>query len=796
MDGISYQGRCRPESVVQGRTYRFSVLTSQLIRLEYQEEGHFEDRPSQLAINRDFETPLFSVNDELDSLEIHTKFLSLYYDKHPFSPGGLYIKVYSPSFGIYSTWRYNDPLTENLGGTARTLDQSDGAVPLEKGLQSRLQGFSVLDDSDSLVFCDSGWVEQREGGGKDLYFFGYGLEFRNCIHDFFRLSGSPPMLPRCALGNWWSRFYPYSDKEYLDLMKRFKDEQIPFSMAVLDMDWHITDVGQERAKGWTGFTWNKKLIGCPEALLDELHKDGQKVILNLHPAEGIQPHEMCYDAAVTAMGRTPGTKETIPFDFCNPRFVRAYFECALSPLERDGVDYWWIDWQQGTDTSISGADPLWLLNHFHFLECEKSGKRPMILSRYAGPGSHRYPIGFSGDSIISWASLRFQPYFTATSANIGYGWWSHDIGGHCGGKRDEELTVRWIQFGVFSPIMRLHSTSNLFNGKEPWKFNEPYCGIIKEYLRLRHRLVPYLYTMNWLSSTDDRFVVSPMYYSYPNCEMAYEVPNQYEFGTQLIVCPITQPADDVTCVGYTTAWLPEQLYYDFFNGLRYRGGRRINLHRPIEGIPVLARAGAIIPITIGSDSVRNDVTLPTEVELRVFCGNSGSFELFEDDGSNDYLSGQHSITRYEFNWEREGFEFDIIPDGNLSGLHVGRRRYKVSFIGIQNVEHILVERDGKPEAFSKTYDCERNTLEVTLATSCSSSTFRISISENVRLARNKIPERIFELLNRMTLDYEMKQRIYNCIMRVEDAKVAFSELMTYNLSQDVLSVIGELLFSE
>ena len=134
----------------------------------------------------------------------------------------------------------------------------------------------------------------------------------------------------------------------------------------------------------------------------------------------------------------------------------------------------------------------------------------MILSRYAGPGSHRYPIGFSGDSIISWKTLDFQPYFTATAANIGYGWWSHDIGGHAAGHRDVELQTRWIQFGVFSPIFRLHSTSNMFNGKEPWRYPEPAKSIMADFMRLRHQLLPYLYTMNWRCHTSGEMLVEPI----------------------------------------------------------------------------------------------------------------------------------------------------------------------------------------------------------------------------------------------------------------------------------------------
>lgn len=116
----------------------------------------------------------------------------------------------------------------------------------------------------------------------------------------------------------------------------------------------------------------------------------------------------------------------------------AYFDMHHR-MEAEGVDFWWLDWQQGGVTRQKGLDPLWMLNHMHYLDSGRGGNWPLTFSRYAGPGSHRYPVGFSGDTIVTWESLAFQPQFTATASNIGYGWWSHDIGGHMFGYRNEEL---------------------------------------------------------------------------------------------------------------------------------------------------------------------------------------------------------------------------------------------------------------------------------------------------------------------------------------------------------------------
>ncbi|ETS90442.1 glycoside hydrolase, family 31 domain protein, partial [Fusobacterium sp. CM21] len=225
------------------------------------------------------------------------------------------------------------------------------------------------------------------------------------------------------------------------------------NVAVLDMDWHITEVDAKYGTGWTGYTWNRELFDDPKEFLEELHENNYKVTLNVHPADGIRAFEDVYPEFAEFMEIDVKNEDPILFDIADPKFREGYFKYVHHKLEADGVDFWWLDWQQGSNSGVKGLDPLWLLNHFHYIDAKKNGKRGLILSRYAGPGSHRYPVGFSGDTVISWESLDFQPYFTSTASNIGYGWWSHDIGGHMNGVRDDELFTRWVQFGVFSPIM-------------------------------------------------------------------------------------------------------------------------------------------------------------------------------------------------------------------------------------------------------------------------------------------------------------------------------------------------------
>ncbi|RXD25750.1 alpha-xylosidase, partial [Acinetobacter baumannii] len=242
-------------------------------------------------------------------------------------------------------WRYGTEEQTNLGGTARTLDAVDGALKLEKGLNSR-EGYVIIDDSKSLVFNEASWLEPRTTNSTDLYFFGYGTAYKECIADYCKLTGRTQLLPRYALGNWWSRYWEYSDTELEGLMNRFESEGIPLSVCIIDMDWHNVNIDPKYGSGWTGYTWNKNLFKDPKAFMTWLHDKGLRTSLNLHPADGIRGHEDCYESVAKYMGVDVSSEQPVPFDISSPKFMKAYFEKVHHPLEDEGVEFWWIDWQQ------------------------------------------------------------------------------------------------------------------------------------------------------------------------------------------------------------------------------------------------------------------------------------------------------------------------------------------------------------------------------------------------------------------------------------------------------------------
>jgi hypothetical protein len=706
---IPFQPIANPTAIVQAPCVRFSVLTSRLIRIESSPTDRFEDRPSQVFWQRDQPVPSFEVQRTPDRLIITTEQLRLTYHltaRGP-TPDTLAIEV----FATQTIWKYGDRgERQNLRGTARTLDGVNGALWLERGLLSR-DGWAVVDDSDSLVFNDQGWLEPRNASeNHDLYFFGYGHAYAQAVQDFCRVSGQVPLIPRYILGNWWSRYWAYTQQELIDLMRDFQAHEIPLAVCIVDMDWHITATGNA-SSGWTGYTWNRELFPDPAIFLDWLHQHGLRTALNLHPADGVYPHEAQYADMARALQIDPATQPPIEFDIADPEFMRAYFEILHHPYEAAGVDFWWIDWQQGTRSKLSGFDPLMGLNHLHFYDLGRDGsRRPFIFSRWFGLGNQRYPIGFSGDTVVSWESLAFQPCFTATAANVAYGWWSHDIGGHMQGVEDGELYARWVQFGVFSPILRLHSTNNPYQDRRPWLQAAPYDSIIRDALQLRHQLIPYIYTMAWRNHVEGLPLITPMYYDCPAEEAAYRCPQQYRFGSELIAAPFTSPLDPDTRLSRQQVWLPAGDWFNFFTGDHYSGDRWITLYGTLDDIPVFAPAGAIVPLAprVGWGGVEN----PAVLDLHIFPQRPGRFVLYEDDGATTaYQQGHHCLTAFEMHADSFSIE---LGQGDVSCVP-SSRIYRLIFRGITAPEEIQLAINGLAHDVQMPYDDGTQDVMIELA---------------------------------------------------------------------------------
>lgn len=628
------------ENLIFFKDFRITVIKDRLFRIERNSERIFNDKATQSVWFRNGEKIDFTVAQNENCVAIKTNFVTLCIDED-----------FEKSYAVIDGEKVKLNNDQNLKGTYRTLDgcfgdvnvgtyfidKIDEKIPLENGVCSR-NGVAVLDDSLSLILDDDGMLKPNDSQF-DLYVFAYGNDYKAALNGLFSICGKAPLIPRYALGNWWSRYYPYSERTYLNVLNRLQERRIPITVACIDMDWHysndldaqlqITQQGRNTPyyggnDGWTGYTWNPELFPDYKRFLQELKKRNLKINLNLHPADGVRWFEDSYAQFAEAMGVDPETCEKIPFDITNERFISNYFEILHNPYEEDGVDFWWIDWQQGTKSEVEGLDPLWSLNHYHFLDKQRSGA-PMILSRYCQVGSHRYPLGFSGDAYIAWESLDYLPYFTATASNVGYSWWSHDIGGHNVGIKDDELYLRYVQYGVFSPINRLHCTNWNTITKEPGFYMNGTGLIAEEFLRLRHKLIPYIYSANYRTHRNGQALVEPLYYYEPDNPLAYQYKNEYYFGGQLLVAPITKPSQENGMTALTV-YLPKGTWTDIFTGDVYEGGREVEIARWLDTYPVFAKEGAVI---VTSADEGNSCANPAKLVVDAYNG-SGAFELIED----------------------------------------------------------------------------------------------------------------------------------------------------------------------
>ena len=646
-----------PESIIVFGKARFTLLTPELIRMEYSEEKIFEDKASLAIINRRLPTPEFSQKILNNKLVIRTNNLHLMYidDGRSFSKENLHVDIIAGKKNI-ATWQPGKTDDKNLKGTLRTLDQANGwdfESKLENGVISRT-GWALIDDSNNQLFDgdpDWNWVVPRSNTNTDWYLFGYGSNYKQALFDFTRIAGKIPMPPKYAFGYWWSRYWIYNDNEIRNLVKQIRDFDIPLDVFIIDMDWHETygfsalkpEVdSQGQNKGWTGYTWNKNLFPQPEKFMQWLNEQNLKTALNLHPASGVPTMEEKYAEFAQKYGFKP-VGEYIPYLMSEKKWAEIYFDTLLKPMEDWGVDFWWLDWQQHLqDKKISGLSVTWWMNYTFFSHMEKSENRPMIFHRWGGLGNHRYPIGFSGDANTNWETLDFQAYFTATAANVGYGYWSHDIGGHItsGNPTDGELYLRWIQFGALSPILRTHSSKISLIERRPWMFPE-YFSAMRDAIKFRYQLAPYIYAAARKTYDTGVAFVHPLYYEYPDSSQAYSYKSEYFFGDDIIAAPITSPVNPSSHLAEKKIWLPKGNWFEYSSGTLLKGDRETIRYYAVEETPVIFKGGSIIPL---NPEVENLQKKPEKQILAIIPGGEvGSTELYDDDEStNSYQKNKYS----------------------------------------------------------------------------------------------------------------------------------------------------------
>ncbi len=693
-----------PDAQVTAGNARFTVLTDRLIRMEWSENGKFEDNATLAIINRNLPVPAYTVKPNGAGITIKTKAVTLQYDgSGKFNENNL--SVAFKMNGKTVTWKPGMDESGNLMGTIRTLDGCEGFEKLtkrgdemDKGIISK-DGWAVVDESARHLLVENettwgNWVAPRpEGDVQDLYIFAYGHDYMAALKDFTKVSGKIPMPPKYVFGYWWSRYWAYSDEEFLALGKEFRDRQLPIDVMVIDMDWHdIYPISAKKHKkdefdqkiGWTGYTWNRDLFPDPKGFLAEVHDMGLKTSLNLHPASGILPREFCYEDFVKDyLSRTDdydgpegyvyregdkmsdgkpakkGYNAAVPYRMSQMEWADAYFNSVIGPLENQGVDFWWLDWQQWRESKyMEGLSSTFWINHVFFNDKVRKnvGKdlaeasRPFIYHRWGGLGSHRYQLGFSGDTYIEWDVLKFLPWFTATASNVGYGYWGHDIGGHYQKKgkthlsTDPEMYTRWLQYGVFTPIFKTHCTTSELLERRFWAFPDHY-EIMKDALELRYALTPYIYDAARQTYDTGVSMTRPLYYYYPEDERAYSWNEEFMFGDNILATVLCEPMNPETGLTERKMWFPAgNDWYDMAHNQMIKGGTTKTLYYAIDENPWFIKAGAIIPLAEEGIQNLQDATNAWRIYIAPGAGRS-EYTRYEDDGISQAYDTAFATTK-------------------------------------------------------------------------------------------------------------------------------------------------------
>ena len=751
----SYDPKADSRAIVINGNARFTVLTPEMIRIEYSDKGIFEDRATFSILNRKLDVPQFTTSEDASFLYIETAKVRLKYRKGtnpvtlPASSANLSVTLNHN--GREVLWYPGKPDPVNLKGTCRTLDGSNGSnkkSELENGLVSR-SGWAVIEDSwtsarpdgsrsfafepDQTVGYDW-WAQRKDPHALDIYFLGYGNNYKKALYDFTQVAGKIPLPPAYVFGYWYSKYSSYSADDYRNIMSSLKSNDIHTDVLILDMDWHWNgnDYSMSAGRGgWTGWSWNTNLIPDPVGLLKEIHGNNLKTALNLHPADGInstESPEFFEEMNEYLRGKYDvkgSSDKTIPWYLDYPDFTNAFFSTIIREHEKEGVDFWWLDWQQHlTSPYTNGMGQTFWCNHVFFNDMAKNrpDHRPLIFHRWGGIGSHRYQIGFSGDACINFPTLAFQPYFTATASNVGYGYWGHDLGGHAITDEkivnDPELLLRWLQFGAFSPIFRTHATNDSRIERQIWKF--PNFPDLREVVNLRYSLFPYIYTMARQTYETGISLCHPLYYEYPDAEEAYKFEDEYFFGNDILVSPIVEAAKDG--VSTKTIWFPEGNWWSAATNELIEGPCTLSMNFSKTDIPYFYREGSIVPLNPAS--VKNVTEHPRHLVLNVIAGKNGEASLYEDDGDNPDYATVYATTALAQTKSGNTTTLTISPrQGNVSSLPASRS-YTVRAFNTNTPVAVKVNGHAVTD-FTYDADTKCTTVEVPLTDCASTATIEI-----------------------------------------------------------------------
>lgn len=780
------------ENIVQGSKYRFTVLSERLIRLEYNENGAFMDRPTELVWFRNMEKVDFLLKETETFLEITTIYFKLSYLKDKPFEGSKINPVSNLKIELLSnnrTWNYKHPEVRNYGAPSISLDNNDGKIKLKKGLYS-IDGFTSIDDSRSHVMTETGTIAERDNDGIDIYVFMYGDNFEACLKDYYMITGAPALIPRYALGNWWCRNKAYTEDELRTLVNDFYEREIPVSLFLLDKDWHTRNLDNKVVDN--GFSWNRNLIPSPKKLIEDLHEEHVHIGLNVNPLDGIYKFEDNFDYITKYLEKD--ATGNVPFQVLNPRYIDVYLKFLINPLDAVGVDFYWIDANEKNNQF-----PLWILNHYQFYNnLSFNGKRPMLLTRNASIAPHRYPVLYSGKTVVDWNTLRTITMHNVNETNMGANFWAHDIGGYSKGMEDNELYTRFIQYGTFSPILKFGTESGKYYKREPWLWNYKTYEITKRYLTLRHQLIPYLYSESYKYHKYGIPFIKPLYYNYPDYYDDPNYVNEYYLGSAMFISPITKKKDYIMNRVIHKFFLPDGIWFDYVTGKKYKGNKGYLSFFRDEDYPVFVKAGSILPLVNDHiDFDLNDTRPPKNMEIQIFPGASNAYELYEDDGETElYKEGQYLRTLIEYNYLPNNHTVIIRSLDGKAGVVPDTRNYRICFRNTVESDDVIVYYNDQKIDCKKYVRYTKFVIEIENVPTIGQLTINCK-GKDVEISAEEFLRRDFEsIISDLQIKTDMKEKIDAVMfsdLPIKKKRIAIRKLQNQGLERKFIKLFLKLL---
>ncbi len=554
--------------------------------------------------------------------------------------------------------------------------------------------YFIAFDNSASGFMDIGYsktdqLQFESVGGRASYIISAADSFPELVENYVEVTGKQPMPARWLFGNHASRFGYRNQQEVESVVNAFREADIPVDSVIIDLFWFGPDI-----KGHMGnLAWDKQAFPEPKKMIASLKQQGVKTILITEPF--ILSSSKRWDEAVSrgiCAKNGKGEPKRFDFYFGNTCLIDVFDEKAIDwfqaiyiDLMKQGVAGTWGDLGEpevhpdDTIHTMSASQQTLRGDEIHnayghqwanlvyqsYLQ-HQPDTRPMIMMRSGFLGTQRYGIiPWTGDVDRSWGGLKPQVELSLQMSLFGLAYTHSDLGGFAGGETfDQELYLRWLQYGVFQPVYRPHAQDHI--APEPVFHDEQTKAIARDFIRLRYRLLPYHYTMAYQNSTTGMPLMRPVFFQVKQPQRWLEEKRQYFWGESMMVKPVTQPGLNSIKVD-----LPQGTWFDFFNGTEFQGEQTIDYPLTLQTIPVLVKAGAFIPMTQAFATTEHYSS--EQIELHYYHHDSVSTsqsQMYEDDGksSNSLKAGLFELLEFrsEFENDRLSISFERSGQGYQS----------------------------------------------------------------------------------------------------------------------------------